>query len=88
MVHCNLEQLSTTETALYIQHRLNVAGAFGKITFTLPAVERIHREADGIPRQINTVCDRSLLAAYIRKSFEVTADDVQNALKELASIIL
>ncbi len=87
MVHCDLEPLSAVETALYIQHRLNVAGAGGRIRFTPAAAELIHQNTAGIPRQINTVCDRSLLAAYVRKVFEVTASDVQNALDELASVI-
>ncbi|MBL7017022.1 MAG: AAA family ATPase [Kiritimatiellales bacterium] len=87
MVHCDLEPLSAIETALYIQHRLNVAGANGRIHFDRTAVERIHGRAAGIPRQINTICDRSLLAAYVRRDFQVTAADVQGALKELASVI-
>jgi general secretion pathway protein A len=87
MVHCDLEPLSAMETALYIQHRLNVAGAGGRIHFDGTAVELVHRHAAGIPRQINTVCDRSLLAAYVRRDFHVIANDVQNALKELASVI-
>jgi general secretion pathway protein A len=87
MVHCDLEPLSAIETALYIQHRLNVAGSGGRIHLTPAAVELVHKSAAGIPRQINTVCDRSLLSAYVRKDFEVTLSDVQNALTELASVI-
>ncbi|QHI70552.1 ExeA family protein [Tichowtungia aerotolerans] len=87
MVHCDLSSLSTVETALYIQHRLNVAGANGRIRFRPMAVERVHEHGAGIPRQINTICDRALLSAYVRKDFEVTDTDVQNALKELASVI-
>ncbi len=87
MVHCDLEPLSAIETALYIQHRLNVAGSNGRISFDRGAAECIHTRAAGIPRQINTVCDRSLLAAYVRKDFQVTLSDVHNALKELDSII-
>jgi general secretion pathway protein A len=87
MVHCDLEPLSAIETALYIQHRLNVAGSTGRITFRNKAVEQIHQFTDGIPRQINTVCDRALLSAYVRKDFEVTETDVRNALSELASVI-
>lgn len=87
MVHCDLAPLSVIETALYIQHRLNVAGAAGRITFRNAAVEQVHQQAEGIPRQINTICDRALLSAYIRKDFEVIEADVQNALKELASVI-
>lgn len=87
MVHCDLEPLSVIETALYIQHRLNVAGSGGRINFDPGAVESIHARAAGIPRQINTICDRALLSAYVRRDFQVTATDVQNALHELSSVI-
>jgi len=87
MVHCDLEPLSAMETALYIQHRLNVAGADSRITFDNDAVHRIHERAQGIPRQINTLCDRSLLSAYVRRDHQVSADDIQNAINELSSVI-
>ena len=87
MVHCDLESLSCMETALYIQHRLNVAGAGGRIAFTTDAVQQVHQRAEGIPRQINTLCDRSLLSAYIRRDHQITDGDVENAIAELASVI-
>ncbi len=87
MVHCDLQPLDHLETALYIQHRLNVAGANNRITFDTAAVRRIHERAQGIPRQINTLCDRSLLAAYVRRDHQVTDADVANAITELASVI-
>jgi general secretion pathway protein A len=87
MVHCNLEPLSAMETALYIQHRLNVAGATNQIAFSNDAVEQIHQRAQGIPRQINTLCDRSLLAAYVRRDHQIIGPDVKNAIAELSSVI-
>jgi general secretion pathway protein A len=88
MVHCDLVPLSPVETALYIQHRLNVAGAVDPTGFfQSSAIEQIHARCCGIPRQINTVCDRSLLSAYVRKNGQVTPLDVENALAELASLI-
>ncbi len=88
MVHCDLEPLSVVETTLYIQHRLTVAGAADPArVFQSAAVEKIHARTGGIPRQINTVCDRALLSAYVRNSREVTAADVETALTELASLI-
>jgi general secretion pathway protein A len=88
MVHCDLAPLSVTETAFYIQHRLHVAGAADPVNvFQRVAIEQIHARAGGIPRQINTVCDRSLLSAYVRKDRQVTPLDVENALAELASLI-
>jgi general secretion pathway protein A len=88
MVHCDLEPLSVVEAALYIQHRLKVAGAFEPAQiFNSAAIQRIHGQTQGIPRQINTVCDRSLLSAYVRRDRQVTPLDVQNALSELTTLI-
>lgn len=88
MVHCDLAPLNTVETSIYIQHRLKVAGAAdpGGI-FQSASIEQIHGRAGGIPRQINTICDRSLLSAYVRKDHQVTAQDVASALAELATLI-
>ncbi len=88
MVHCDLAPLSIVDAAHYIQHRLTIAGAPDPISFfESSAVEKIHKRAGGIPRQINTVCDRALLSAYIRKNRQVTSQDVENALVELSSLI-
>ncbi|MCC7300413.1 MAG: AAA family ATPase [Verrucomicrobia bacterium] len=88
MVHCDLAPLSVVETALYIQHRLNVAGSVDPAqVFNSAAIQRIHQCSQGIPRQINTVCDRSLLSAYVRHDRQVTPLDVQNALSELNTLI-
>jgi len=88
MVHCDLEPLTTVETALYIQHRLKIAGAGDPVSvFQSAAIQQIHDRAAGIPRQINTICDRALLSAYIRKDRQVALQDVANALAELSSLI-
>ena len=88
MVHCDLEPLTTVETALYIQHRLKIAGAADPASvFQSAAIQQIHDCAAGIPRQINTICDRALLSAYIRKDRQITLQDVANALAELTSLI-
>lgn len=88
MVHCDLEPLSAPETALYIQHRLFVAGAAEPSgMFQSAAILMIHERADGIPRQINTICDRSLLSAYVRRDRQVTVQDVNTAMQELSALI-
>jgi general secretion pathway protein A len=88
MVHCDLAPLTAGETALYIQHRLKVAGSpEPDNVFQVAAIQRIHESANGIPRQINTICDRALLSAYIRKDRQVTLLDIKNALAELSSLI-
>lgn len=88
MVHCDLAPLSLIETTQYIQHRLQVAGSPDPAAvFQSTAIQRIHDTAAGIPRQINTICDRSLLAAYVRRDQTVNEQDVAKALAELSSLI-
>jgi len=88
MVHCDLKPLSVGETSLYISHRLAVAGASdpGRL-FGIDAIEKIHAQTGGIPRQINTVCDRALLSAYVRTEQQVSRQNVQEALAELETLI-
>jgi general secretion pathway protein A len=88
MVHCDLKTLTVIETTLYIQHRLTVAGSVDPTSvFQSQAVEEIHRRTNGIPRQINTLCDRALLSAYVRRDQQVTEADVHTASRELESLI-
>ena len=60
----HLEALSAEETALYIAHRLKVAGLQGNSPFEPAAVQRVHRLSRGVPRRINLLCDRALLGAF------------------------
>ena len=59
-VLCRLDPLSPTETALYIQHRLQVAGNRNGLIFTSAALESIAEHSQGIPRNINTICFNAL----------------------------
>jgi general secretion pathway protein A len=52
------------ETDRYITSRLLVAGAERTDVFTSEAVDYIFRCSDGIPRNINNLCDNALLAGY------------------------
>ena len=46
-----------------MRHRLAVAGLEGAIPFDAAALRHIHRHSRGVPRRINLLCDRALLAA-------------------------
>lgn len=83
LVYYDLSALSQVETEHYIQHRLARAGGNGRPRFTRRAYKRIHRATSGIPRLINNICDKSLLASYVRNSDDVTWWDVRRAVNEL-----
>ena len=63
VVRCRLEPLDEEETALYIAHRLKVAGASREI-FNSDAVREIFSLSNGIPRSINIICDNALMIGY------------------------
>ncbi len=79
----HLDGLSRTETEEYIRHRLHVAGGDGKVRLTLAALNGVHELSGGIPRIINLVCDRSLLAGYVAGTRTITAEMVRRAASEV-----
>lgn len=82
-VRCTLTDLDVDETQRYIYHRLHVAGAAGHIDFSKSAVRQIHRSSDGVPRVINLICDRALLAAYVGQTQSVGTSQVGQAVAAL-----
>ena len=80
----HLEPFNLRETALYIAHRLKVAGYCGEPpVFDPAAISSIARQSKGIPRNINNLCYNSLLLSYTRVRRTVTAEIVQEAVKSL-----
>lgn len=58
-----LERLDQAEVHSYIASHLNYSGCKQEI-FTSDAEEEIYKISGGIPRQINDVCEKTLLYAY------------------------
>ncbi len=82
-VRYHLKPLTRPEVAQYVQHRLQVSGAKGAPYFTGPALWRVHRYSQGIPRLINAVCDKALLAAFVEQRDRIDFRLVGRALREL-----
>lgn len=80
----HLLALNREETAAYIRHRLQVAGA-KEALFTKRAIAAVYRSAQGIPRLINVVCDRALLGAYADNRALVDTRRVKTAAAEVFS---
>jgi general secretion pathway protein A len=86
LVHYELHPLSAEDVQHYVQHRLTLAGSTGRPTFTKWAMRAIHRASKGIPRIVNSLCDKALLAAFIRDSDEVNYWDVRRAIKDMETL--
>src|SRR6476620_847457 len=82
-IRCTLTDLDEKETERYIHHRLNVAGARGQIRFTPQSVSEIYRASHGVPRLINLICDRALLAGYATQTRDIQPEHVLKAIAAL-----
>ena len=82
-LRCALSDLNREETERYIYHRLNVAGSQGRIHFTARAIRRIHQESQGVPRLINLICDRTLLAGFVTQTTTLAPAHVAQGLASL-----
>jgi type II secretory pathway predicted ATPase ExeA len=79
----HLTALTQTETAAYIDHRLEVAGSQGRRIFLEETQATIYKYTGGVPRLINTLCDTSLMASFGRDRDTVSAEDLDAAIQEL-----
>jgi general secretion pathway protein A len=81
----HLGPLQRQETEEYILHRLKVADGENKVAFTPGALTGIHRFSCGVPRLINVICDRALLAGYVDGTRTIHAALVERASREVSS---
>ncbi|MGA2807604.1 MAG: AAA family ATPase [Terracidiphilus sp.] len=83
-VRTQLEPLDADETRLYIEQRLQIAGAEANLAQLFPerTVAAIQRYSRGLPRLINTICENALLSAYARQSHMVTPDIIEEVANE------
>ena len=62
--HYRLPGLRREEVDAYVAHRLQVAGYRGAGLFTGQARAALHRHSEGIPRLVNILANKALLAAF------------------------
>jgi general secretion pathway protein A len=83
-VRTHLSPLSPREVGEYVGHRLAVAGGGRAATVFAPgALSRVARASRGIPRTVNLICDRALLAAFGAGAARVTRRTAARAAAEV-----
>ena len=78
-IRYQLTPLDAETVAAYVSHRLSIAGGSASVTFTAKALDLVHRLSGGIPRLINLICDRALLAGFSGQTSRITPDIVTHA---------
>lgn len=81
---CHIGPLDLDETQHYIEHRLKCAGSTGKPSFEAEAFAAIFKASGGIPRRINSVCDRLLLAGFLAGKTRLGQAEVDEVVREFA----
>ncbi len=75
-IRYQLNPLTFEETKRYIEHRLFVAGSNSSVTFDEGAYEQIFDYSRGVPRLVNLICERCLLAGFVDQVRRLDADMV------------
>ncbi|NVJ49338.1 MAG: AAA family ATPase [Gammaproteobacteria bacterium] len=81
----HLRPLNQDETVQYVQHRLRIGGTTQAL-FSKQALRNVFRFSQGIPRLVNNLCDRALMAAYGDEKKVVAEKHVVAAAKEALPI--
>ncbi len=81
----HLAAISRRELEYYISHRLRIAGYMGDRLFNAAALDALYRASGGVPRLINVIAHKSMLAAYGEGHHYITATHVRMAAKDTPS---
>lgn len=83
MVRYHITPLDKTQIEEYVRYRLHIAGSAGKIQFTEEALVVIAQFSSGVPRLINIVCDRALLAGFVAETHSIDENILNRCIQEL-----
>jgi general secretion pathway protein A len=82
-VRLSLDPLKRDEIGRYIDFRLTKAGFDGKGMFDGKAVRRIFRHSRGVPRSINSICDKALSLAFKGSESKVSVQMIERVARDL-----
>lgn len=80
---CHISAMDREETQGYVEHRLHCVGAKDSPSFDTGAFDAIFDASGGVPRRINSLCDRLLLSGFLAEKRSFTREDVQEVAGEI-----
>jgi len=81
-VHYHLDPLDYEDTAHYIRHRLQKAGAQNPELFMADAIDSIYQHSKGIPRVINVLCDTALVYGFAEGAEKIGKPIIESVIDE------
>ena len=79
----HLSAMTAQETQAYVEHRLSVVGWSGQPAFEEDAFGAIHNMTSGLPRRINNLMDRTLLACFLDEEELIAAHRIWQIAQEI-----
>jgi len=79
----HLGPMDTMETRAYIEHRLHTVDWRGDPSLSEDAFAAIHEYSGGIPRKINTLCDRLFLMGYLEEIHAFSSSEVKEVINDI-----
>lgn len=83
---CRLRPLSLADVEYYIGHRMRIADYSGARAFDADAVKCLYRASLGVPRLVNVLAHKSLMAAFGEGARTITACHVRAAIADTESV--
>lgn len=77
-----LRPLSAEECSAYLQHRLAIAGSDGRELFDTRACKSLTKASRGIPRLLNILGHKALMAGFGRGTGRISSAQVQQAIAD------
>lgn len=78
-----LKELKPDEVKQFIEFRLKKAGWNNNPEFRAEIFTEIYKYTKGIPRRINTLCDRLLLYGYLEELSVINVENVEHVISEI-----
>ena len=83
-LRATITELSDEESLAFIEHRTKLASNFETpVLFTKGALHLIIRQAQGIPRRLNILCDNALITGFGRQCKPVPASVVKEVIRDI-----
>lgn len=82
-----LEPIDPEGMEAYVAHRLLVAGSSGGVRFDGKALRRLYKASRGIPRLINILAHKSLMACYGQGGREIRPNHVRMAAEDTEDVV-
>ena len=79
----HLGPMNQAETKSYIEHRLSTVGWNNDPSFSEDAFTAIHDYTGGIPRKINTLCERVLLMGCLEEIHELGVTEINDVIRDI-----